>query len=329
MLIRHTPSGLYCEAGDFYVDPNRKVDRAVITHAHSDHARRGSNQYLCAKQCESLLRLRLGKKISIQSMLYGASTSINSVKISFHPAGHILGSAQIRIEHKGEVWVVSGDYKTQADPTCTAFEPVRCDTFISECTFGMPIYHWPDPEHEWNRLKRWWASNRAAGLTSVVHAYSLGKAQRVLNALKDSDHPILVHEAILNFLPVYAAEGVDFPRAEIANQTNIERHRGKALVVTPNSSNMETWLGDPSSWQSLDVSGWMQIRSPRRKKGQSTGFVVSDHADWDGLLQAVQSTGAEKIYLTHGDGFILSNWLTNKGLSAAQLPEASKWSSDS
>ena len=170
MLIRPTPSGLYCEQGDFYIDPKRKVNRAVITHAHSDHARRGSEQYLCSKPCEPLLRLRLGKNISLQALEYGISTSICGVIISFHPAGHILGSAQIRVEYKGEVWVVSGDYKTYPDPTCDPFEPLRCHTFISECTFGYPIYRWPDPNHEWNHLKKWWKTNREAGLSlSLIH----------------------------------------------------------------------------------------------------------------------------------------------------------------
>ena len=323
MLIRPTPSGLYCEQGDFHIDPNRKVNRAVTTHAHSDHARRGSESYLCAKPCEALLRLRLGKNISVQSMEYGASTSINGVNITLYPAGHILGSAQIRVEYKGEVWVVSGDYKTHKDPTCTPFEALKCHTFISECTFGMPIYRWPDPDYEWNRLKTWWTSNREVGLTSVINAYSLGKAQRILNALKDSVHPILVHQAILDFLPAYESEGVHFPEVSVATPENMTRHRGNALVISPLSSIMEKSLGDPGSWQSLDVSGWAQIRSQKRKKNMSNGFIVSDHADWDGLCQTIHATEAQQSFLTHGDGLLLSQWLSGKGLSVKQLPEPS------
>lgn len=254
-------------------------------------------------------------------MTYGASTTINGVSITLYPAGHILGSAQIRVEHKGEVWVVSGDYKTHQDATCDPFEPLSCHTFISECTFGMPIYRWPNPDHEWNRLKKWWASNREAGLTSVINAYSLGKSQRILNALNDSKHPILVHKTILDFLPAYEAEAVQFPEVIEATSENIIKHRGNALLISPLSSLLEKTLGDPTSWQSLDVSGWAQIRNQKRKKNLPNGFIVSDHADWDGLCQSIQATGAEQTLLTHGDGALLSRWLTGKGLSVKQLPE--------
>lgn len=321
MLIRPTRSGLYCEQGDFYIDPSLKVNRAVITHAHSDHARKGSDSYLCSKSCEALLRLRLGKNIFVQAMEYGASTSINGVNITLYPAGHILGSAQVRLEHKGEVWVVSGDYKTHKDPTCAPFEPLRCHTFISECTFGMPIYRWPAPEHEWNRLKNWWATNRDAGITSVIYAYSLGKAQRILNALNDSKHPILVHKTILNFLPAYESNGVPFPKVIEASPESMTRHRGEALLISPHSSVLEKNLGNPTSWQSLDVSGWAQIRSQKRKKSLSNGFIVSDHADWDGLCQTIQETEAQQTFLTHGDGSLLSRWLSAKGLQVNQLHE--------
>ncbi|HBP57246.1 MAG TPA: ligase-associated DNA damage response exonuclease [Verrucomicrobiales bacterium] len=321
MLIRPTPSGLYCEQGDFYIDPKRKVNRAVITHAHSDHARRGSEKYLCSKSSEPLLRLRLGKSISIQALEYGISTSICGVIISFHPAGHILGSAQVRIAYKGEVWVVSGDYKTYPDPTCAPFEPLSCHTFISECTFGYPIYRWPDPNHEWNRLENWWKTNREAGLSSVINAYSLGKAQRILNALKDSEQTVLVHSAILSFLPFYISEGVLFPKVMEATPENIIRYRDQALIISPPSSRMEKSLGDSCSWQSLDVSGWNQIRSQKRKKNLPNGLIVSDHANWEGLCQAIQATEAEQTFLTHGDGSVLSRWLTEKGLSVSQLPE--------
>ena len=320
MLIRPEPSGLYCEKGDFFIDPTRKVDRAVITHAHSDHARRGSERYLCSKPCESLLRSRLGKNLSIQALTYGATTHINGVKISLHPAGHILGSSQVRVEYQGEVWVVSGDYKLQEDPTCAPFEPVQCDTFISECTFGMPIYRWPTPDYEWNRLRNWWQTNRESGITSVIHAYSLGKSQRALHALKDAKDPILVHQAILEFLPAYRYEGVPFPQVELANAENIKKHRGKALIISPSSTQIEDWLGEPESWQALGVSGWMQIRSTKRKRNLPSGFVISDHADWDGLNEAIHASKASQVYLTHGEGALLSNWLCGKGINAAPLP---------
>lgn len=319
MLIRSEPSGLYCEVGDFYIDPSRAVDRAVITHAHSDHARKGSRSYLCSTACEPLLRTRLGKNISVQAMAYGATTEINGVKVSLHPAGHILGSSQIRVEYDGEVWVASGDYKTNPDPTCTPFEPVRCDTFISECTFGLPIYRWPNPDDEWRRLIQWWQLNRENGLTSVVHAYSLGKAQRVLHALKDVNEPILVHPSIMDILPAYASLGVEFPKVELADANQIQANKGRACIVTPSTSTMEKWLGNQEEWEATDISGWLQIKSTRRKRQVPSGFVISDHADWDGILQAIESTQAQQIYLTHGDGTLLKDWLCQKGLAASLL----------
>ena len=319
MLIRSEPSGLYCEQGDFYIDPSRAVDRAVITHAHSDHARKGSRSYLCSTACEPLLRSRLGKNLSIQSMAYGAATQVNGVKVSLHPAGHILGSSQVRVEYGGEVWVASGDYKTNPDPTCTPFEPVRCDTFISECTFGLPIYRWPDPDYEWQRLHRWWQTNRENGLTSVVHAYSLGKAQRVLNALKDADAPVLAHPAIMAMLPAYTSQGVKFPKVEPADAERLHAHKGKACVITPSTAAMDKALGGPDAWEATDVSGWMQVKNTRRKRQLTSGFVISDHADWDGIIQAIKASDAKQVYLTHGDGTLLKDWLCQKGVSASLL----------
>ena len=319
MLIRSEPSGLYCEQGDFYIDPSRAVDRAVITHAHSDHARKGSRSYLCSTACEPLLKTRLGKNISVQAIAYGATTEINGVKVSLLPAGHILGSSQVRVEHDGEVWVASGDYKINSDPTCIPFEPVRCDTFISECTFGLPIYRWPNPEDEWQRLMKWWQLNRENGLTSVVHAYSLGKAQRVLNALKDASEPILLHASIMDMLPAYKTQGVEFPKVELADEQRIRTYKGNACVITPSTSAMEKCLGEPDAWASTDISGWNQIKSSRRKRQLPSGFVISDHADWDGILKAIDSTEAQQVYLTHGDGTLLKDWLCQKGLKASLL----------
>ena len=319
MLIRSEPSGLYCEKGDFYIDPSRAVDRAVITHAHSDHARKGSRSYLCSTACEPLLRSRLGKNISVQSMAYGATTQINGVKVSLHPAGHILGSSQVRVEYGGEVWAVSGDYKTNPDPTCTPFESVRCNNFISECTFGLPIYQWPAPDDEWQRMKRWWQNNRDHGLTSVVHAYSLGKAQRVLNALKDIEAPVLAHPSIMGMLPAYTSQGVSFPKVELADADRILTHKGKACVITPSTTAMEKSLGKPDEWEATDVSGWMQVKNSRRKRQLPSGFVISDHADWNGIIQAIKASNAEQVYLTHGDGTLLKDWLCQQGMSVALL----------
>ena len=182
-LISLTKRGLFCKRGDFYIDPWLPVEKAVVTHAHADHAYRGSRNYLVVSECEALARIRLDPDAAIASQKYGAETSINGVKVSFHPAGHILGSAQVRVEYKGEVWVVSGDYKLTPDPTCAAFEPVKCNNFITEATFGLPIYRWTEPKAVFSEIDQWWMENREFGKASVIFAYSLGKAQRVLNGI--------------------------------------------------------------------------------------------------------------------------------------------------
>jgi len=324
MLIRPEPSGLYCEQGGFYIDPSRSVDRAIITHAHADHARRGSKHYLCTTESEALLRVRLGKKCPLETLPYGKSVDMGGVRVSLHPAGHILGSAQVRVEYQGEVWVVSGDYKTQKDPTCTPFEPQACHTFISECTFGMPIYRWPSPDHEWQRMQAWWQRNREAGITSVIHAYSLGKAQRVLHSLRSSKHPILIHPSIQDLLPAYESQGVSFPKTETLHPESIQAAKRQALIVTPSAAALEECLGEADTWEANDVSGWAQMRSFRRKRGLPGGFVISDHADWDGLNKTIEATGASRVYLTHGDGAMLEQWWQKKGPIVTQLEHHSK-----
>ena len=319
MLILSRPDGLYCQKGDFYIDPSRGVDRAVITHAHADHARRGSKHYLSSTASAPLLKRRLGRKISIQSLEYGVSVNIQGVKVSLHPAGHILGSSQVRLEYGGEIWVVSGDYKTCKDTTCTPFEPVACHTFISECTFGLPIFRWPSPEHEWQRILQWWQDNPDTDRTSVLKVYSLGKAQRVLQALKDVGSEILVHPSIMDLVPAYETQGIVFPPMQIADAKSVRKSKGKALVLTPTCNSMEAWMDEPESWQMMEISGWMQVRSPRRKRHLSCGFIVSDHADWDGLNQSIHATGASQVLLTHGDGILLMNWLKRKGLETRIL----------
>lgn len=318
-MLTVTDRGLYCAAGDFHIDPWRSVERAVITHAHSDHARPGSRMYLAADCGVPLLRCRLGGKASIRGLPYGEAVDLNGVSVSFHPAGHILGSAQIRMEHRGQVWVVSGDYKLQEDPTCSPFEPVRCHVFVTECTFGLPVYRWPDPRGVFQEVNAWWLRNQRARRTSLLLAYSLGKAQRMLVGVDPTLGPLFAHDAIHSFLPAYAAAGVRLPSVERATDEAVAAARGLGLVVVPPSAFGTAW---PKGWGEVSVafaSGWMLLRNTRRRRGVDRGFVVSDHADWPGLLQAIQATGAGRVWVTHGAASPLVRWLQEKGWEAEAL----------
>jgi putative mRNA 3-end processing factor len=319
-LLQVTERGLYCSAGEFFIDPWKSVDRALITHAHADHARAGSSSYLCASPGVGVLRERLGKSTSIEGIRYGERRAINGVSVSFHPAGHLLGAAQIRVEHRDEVWVVSGDYKTGRDPTCATFEPVECNTFITECTFGLPVYRWPEPESVMREMHDWWATNRAAGRTSVVFAYSLGKAQRILAQLDPDAGPILIHNAVADLLPHYEVEGVRFPETQRATNESLQATAGRALVISPPAADDSAMVRAAGEVSTAFVSGWMAVRGTRRRRAADRGFVMSDHADWNGLNEAIRATGAERVLATHGYTKPLVRWLREQGLEADELP---------
>jgi len=313
-LIEQTGRGLYCAAGGFHIDPWEPVERAVITHAHSDHARPGHARYLCAARGEALLRARIRSESSIDMLDYGERATIGDVTLSLHPAGHLLGSSQVRIEHRGDVWVVSGDYKLSPDATCEPFEPVACDVFISECTFGLPIYRWPSEQDVFDQIHAWWRENREDDRTSVIFAYALGKAQRVLAGLDDSQGPILLHGAVSHLVDVYRAAGVRFPEAHYADEGRSKEARGAGLIIAPPSAMRSPWLRRFGDLSTAFVSGWMQIRGARRRRTLDRGFVLSDHADWDGLLRAIEATGAHRIGLTHGAVDPMSRYLAERGL---------------
>jgi putative mRNA 3-end processing factor len=318
-LLAVTEHGLHCAAGDFFIDPWRGVDRALITHAHADHARPSSRHYLGAAPGVGVLRERLGQAASIEGIPYGERRTINGVRVSFHPAGHVLGAAQVRVEHRGEVWVAGGDYKTQPDPTCATFEPVRCDTFVTESTFGLPVYHWPEPAEVLRELHDWWRGNHSAGRTSVVFAYSLGKAQRILAQLDAVTGPVFVHDAIHRLLPAYAAEGVKFPPCEVIDPDRIRSARGRAFVIAPPAAREAAWLNRIGEVSDAFASGWMAVRGSRRWQSADRGFVLSDHADWRGLNEAIHATGASRVLVTHGYTATLVRWLREQGLDAAEL----------
>ncbi len=319
-LVAPTAQGLYVEAGDFFIDPWRRVERALVTHAHADHARWGCDSYLCSSAGVGVLRERVGRDAAIEGLLWGETREINGVRVSFHPAGHILGSAQIRLEHRGEVWVVSGDYKTTPGLGAESFEPVRCHTFISECTFGLPVYRWPDAAEVYAEIDAWWRSNREEGRTSICFAYALGKAQRVLAGVDAQIGPIGVHGSVAPFLPLYEAAGHPMPPVVNANSETAPNLKGKGLIVAPASTHNTPWIRRFAPCSLAFASGWMRIRGARRRRALDRGFVLSDHADWPGLLEAIRATGAERVGLTHGNTTALARWLQEQGTGAWELP---------
>jgi putative mRNA 3-end processing factor len=315
-LVVQRPEGLYCPPGDFYIDPWRPVARAVITHAHSDHARFGHGHYLAAQQAESVLRTRLGD-IDLQTLAYGQRIVHNGVDLSLHPAGHVLGSAQVRLEHAGAVWVASGDYKVAPDKTCAPFEPVKCDVFITESTFGLPIYRWCPDDEIFADINGWWARNVVAGRASVLACYSFGKAQRILSGVDPSIGPIIVHGAVEPLNRAYRAAGVDLPPTQMVVDVKDKADLKRALVICPPSAAASPWMRRfGADAQTAFASGWMQLRGARRRGGYDRGFVLSDHADWPGLLSAIGATGAQRIIVTHGSVPVMVRYLTEQGLQA-------------
>lgn len=314
--------GLYCPAGGFFIDPTHPVDRAVTTHAHADHARPGSRAYLCAAPGRAILADRVGASAAIETLAYGEFRRIGDARVSLHPAGHILGSAQVRVEVAGEVWVVSGDYNnTRPDPrpTCEAFEPVACDTFITESTFGLPIYRWPDPAEVFAAIHRWWGHNQAEGLTSVIPAYPLGKSQRLLAALDPLQGPIAVHGNVARYVPLYQAAAIPMPPVETLETVDLAAFRGQGIVITTSAALESEAMRGLGEISRAFASGWMMIRAARRNRDFDRGFVLSDHADWDGLLAAIRATGATRIGVTHGSTGSFSRWLRESGWDAFPL----------
>jgi putative mRNA 3-end processing factor len=320
-LVVQRAEGLYCPAGDFYIDPWRPVDRAVITHAHADHARTGHGHYLAAAPAEGVLRARLGH-ITLQPLAYGDTLVHHGVTVSLHPAGHVLGSAQVRLEHGGQVWVASGDYKVAPDATCAPFEPVRCNVFITESTFGLPIYRWRPDAEVFADINAWWQVNAAKGRPSLLLCYSFGKAQRILSGIDPSIGPIVVHSAVEPLNRAYREAGVALPTthtvSEVVNKADLKR----ALVLCPPGAVAGPWVKNFSDYSDGFASGWMQLRGARRRGGYDRGFVLSDHADWPGLLSAIGATGADRVIVTHGSVPVMVRYLSGQGLQAEAFQTA-------
>ena len=314
-LVVQRPEGLYCPAGDFYIDPWRPVARAIITHAHADHARIGHGHYLAAAPGEGVLRQRLGA-IDLQTLAYGERITHHGVQVSLHPAGHVLGSAQVRLSHAGQVWVASGDYKVAPDATCAPFEPQRCDVFITESTFGLPLYRWRDDAEIFAGINAWWAANAAAGRASLLCCYSFGKAQRILSGVDAGIGPIVVHGAVEPLNAAYRAAGVALPPTLLATDVSDRAVFQRALVLCPPSAAAGIWARRFGNASTAFASGWMQLRGTRRRGGYDRGFVLSDHADWPGLMAAIAATGAQRVIVTHGSIPTIVRHLTEQGLAA-------------
>ena len=317
--LRMTKRGLACEDGGFHLDPRGPVDRAVITHAHSDHAYRGSRHYLAAREGIHVLRTRLGNEASIQLVEYGEVVDLNGYRLSLHPAGHILGSAQVRIERRGYVTVFSGDYKTQPDPTCTPFELLRCQSFITEATFGLPVYRWDESARIFEDVRSWWKSNQEAGRASVIFAYVLGKAQRVLMGLDPFMGPIFTHSDVEEMNRRYRMSGVGLPNTLPAEKAARKSDFSRALILAPPSARNTTWLKQMGECSTALASGWMRIRGAQLRHGVDQGFVLSDHADWPGLMDTIAATGAEEVHVTHGYVVPLVRMLRKRGIDAKPL----------
>lgn len=315
-LIVLTENGLYCPSGDFYIDPWNAVPRAVITHAHGDHLRWGCGSYLISSEGLHVTRARVGDDAPIQTLDYGESTSINGVRVSLHPAGHILGSSQIRVEHNGEVWVISGDYKTEPDATCTPFEVVRCHTFVTESTFGLPIYRWNPQAEVFAEIDSWWRSNQTEGKTSVLFGYALGKAQRLIAGVDSAIGPIYTHGAVERLNRAYRQTGIKLPPTHYAGAVEGKIDWRRALVVAPPSANGTPWLRRFGTVSTGFASGWMTIRGTRRRRSVDRGFALSDHVDWDALMQTIDATGAQRVWVTHGYSAVVARWLNDRGIDA-------------
>lgn len=318
-ILERTDRGLYCPAGDFHIDPWQPVERAVITHAHGDHMRPGSGAYLGSHDGRHVMRARLASDDVIETIPYGEEVAMNGVRVSLHPAGHVLGSAQVRVEHDGEVWVVTGDYKTAPDRSCAPFELVECDTLITECTFGLPIYRWRPEEEVVAEINAWWAENRDAGRASIVFAYALGKAQRVLSNLRPAVGPIFTHGAVERITKAYRLTGVDLPRTTYADPAGGRRDWAGALIIAPPSANGTPWMRRFGDVSTAFASGWMRIRGPRRRRAVDRGFVLSDHVDWPALTDTIRASGASRVIATHGYRDVVARWCREQGLEADVL----------
>jgi putative mRNA 3-end processing factor len=317
-ILSLTDKGLYCALGDFYIDPWKKVNTALITHGHGDHAHWGMEHYIAVHESEHILKKRI-PGLSLTTYSYGEIFKMGEVEVSFHPAGHILGSSQVRIQYKDAVWVFTGDFKRDLDLTCAPFEVVPCDVFISEATFSLPVYRWPDFQSEMKSVYDWWMKNREEGFNSVLCCYALGKAQRIIAGIREiTDEPIWVHGTVDELNQCYAHSGISWPSVDKVPLEKDEKLKG-ALILCPPSALGSSWNKRLNPKKVAFASGWMRLRGNRRRKGYERGFVISDHADWPSLIQTVRETGCKKVYFTHGHTDNIVKYLREEGIEAYDL----------
>ena len=319
-VLHYLNQGLYCPAADAWIDPPCPVKRAIITHAHADHARPGCGEYWACDQSETILRQRLGRDIKIHSINYGEEFRLGQAKLSLHSAGHVLGSAQVRIEVGDEVWLVTGDYKRCHDPSCEPFESVKCDVLITESTFGLPIYRWKSGKQVAREIYEWWRTETQH--PSLLFCYAFGKAQRVLAELKSLGimEEVLLHGAVETITGHYREAGVDMvPTRPVSELERKDPLKGR-LIIAPPSAYKSPWMKRFKEPQTAFASGWMAVRGARRRRGYERGFVISDHADWTGLIMTIKQSEAKTIYITHGQEDVLARYLTEvEGLNAFPL----------
>lgn len=327
-LLQSTERGLYCPTGDFYIDPQQAVQRAIVTHAHSDHARPGCRSYLAAQSSEQLLRMRMNDDAALEFLPYGKSLTINGVGVSFHPAGHILGSAQVRLEYRGRVAVISGDYKLGNDPTCESWQPVKCDLFVTESTFGLPVYRWQADETVKDSINDWWRESRDTGKCCVLYGYAIGKSQRLLASLDPTTGPIYTHGAVEKGCEAYRAAGVLLPETTYVGTVTGKNDWVGAMVIAVPSAHGTPWMRRFGLVSTAMASGWMAVRGSRRRRSVDRGFVMSDHADWPSLLTAVEACDAETVWVTHGYSAAVARFLQEKGLDARAIDSSTRSESD-
>jgi putative mRNA 3-end processing factor len=320
-LLKYTKKGLYCPHADIYIDPWGNVDKAVITHAHSDHARRGSENYLAHPVTSQLMKHRLGSKINVQDLEYGCKVTVNGIKLSLYPAGHVPGSAQVKLEGCGEVAVVSGDYKTENDGLSAPFEPVKCNVFVTESTFALPIYKWEPQEVIYKRINDWWRRNKAAGIVSVLYGYSIGKTQRIIKHLNSSIGKIYTHPVIEDVNEILRTCKINLPKTHRLNEKTSSKELNGNIVIAPPSFTGTGWLGGICKYSVGYASGWLKTRKAWGRQSIDIGFSLSDHADWDGLNKTVKETGAEVVYATHGFTSQFVKFLRAGNIDAFELKE--------
>ncbi len=312
-LLTFTPRGIYCKRADTYIDPWKPVHRAIITHGHADHARYGNANYLAHKDTCSIMKVRLGANNYVP-FEFGDSVYINGVKFSFFPAGHLLGSAQIKVEYKGEIWVSTGDYKLENDLISLPWEPIKCHSLITECTFGLPVYNWESNEALKIELVQWIQQNRSEGLNSVLIGYSLGKAQRLLKMIEDIDVPIYCHGAVENMNEVHRQSGIILPPT--FRPDSDQKKFNDCIIVAPTSVMGTPWLRKFKPYKICFASGWMALRGARRRKAVDKGLIISDHVDWKGLKTVMETCEPEKVICTHGYTDIYAAYLNSVGIEA-------------